>query len=72
MRDRIAEPLKKVTDRIARGGGIPARKEQSYHQDQDDSLKQAIHTSNHSALRSAGFNTSRPAFPRLTPPLDNH
>ncbi len=57
MRYRIAEPLKEIANRIA-GGGMPADKKRSYRQDQKDSLKQAIHTCCHFALRSAVFNIS--------------
>ena len=57
MRYRIAELLKEIANRIA-GGGMPAGKKRSYRQDQKDSLKQAIHTSCHFALRNAVFNIS--------------
>ena len=59
MRYRIAEPFKEVANRIACGGGMPAGKKRGYGQDQDDSLKQAIHKCCHFALRSAVFNISR-------------
>jgi hypothetical protein len=58
MRYRIAEPLEEVANRIARRGGMPADKKRSYRQDQNDSLKQAIHKCYHSALRSAVFKIS--------------
>lgn len=58
MRDRVAEPLEEVANRIARGGGMPAGQKRSHRQDQNDSPEQAIHKCCHSALRRAVFKIS--------------
>jgi hypothetical protein len=42
MRDRIAYPLEKITDRVG-CGEMPAGKEPGYRQKQNDSLKKMIH-----------------------------